>query len=57
MKNLKNLGKSLNKAEQKEVLGGFILCPTCEPTGEDCGNAAPCNFGNVCILGTCQCPD
>ncbi|WP_055442925.1 hypothetical protein [Lacinutrix himadriensis] len=51
MKNLKNLGKALSKAEQKEVNGGRpVWCGYCQCTGGPwptvvftCGNGS-----NVC---------
>ena len=55
MRNLKKIGKILNRNEQKLINGGVGLSPTCEPTYRDCGNAYPCSFGQVCILGQCRC--
>jgi len=44
MKNLKNLGKSLNKSEQKEINGGF---------GPICPQFAPCWRDSDCQCGPC----
>lgn len=64
MKNLLNLGKTLNKQEQKAINGGFFgspggdderLCPT--PNAFKCndpGNIA--GPGHVCCRGLCVLP-
>lgn len=40
LKNIKNLGKSLTKKEQKEVNGGFVGGMPCR-TNKDCWDASP----------------
>ena len=66
MKNLKNLGKTLSKTEQKAISGGlfgggYLLhkCFTGGGPGEGgCGNKSVCcfvpNVGNRCLIqGSC----
>ena len=65
MKNLKNLGKALSKAEQKMINGGIIPPGRCVDSNIDCtniGNAGCPNPKEGCyILGPdsnearCQC--
>ena len=47
-KQILNLGKALNKAEQKQINGGYM--PECY-TNEDC------NQGEVCHLSSATCFD
>lgn len=61
MKNLLNLGKVLNKAEQKEVFGGrrpvgisdgqCINGGSCNPYGD----SSECEFDSYCQGGVCTC--
>lgn len=59
MKNLRNLGKALSKAEQKQINGGGD--PGCGPgpvishEGQTCGgdNDTPCPGGQICCYGQC----
>ncbi len=38
LKNISNLGKTLNKADQKTINGGKLPAPQCD-TDEDCGSS------------------
>ncbi len=68
MKNLKNLGQALSKAEQKTINGGRKFPPDpndCVSSGNDChylnGGNSVCPVGQGCFLSedgltaTCQC--
>ena len=71
-KSILNIGKTLNKAEQKNIFGGErgLVPPCSNPSGNACdpfagqfhGNPA-CNLGEVCVPGSsplggvCVCPD
>ncbi len=47
MKNLKNLGKALNKNEQKQINGGA-------PDGErSCSTSDDCPYYECCASGSC----
>ncbi len=69
-KSILNIGKALNKSEQKEVFGGARgFAPPCSnPSGNPCNpannswtnNNPACELGEVCVssnnvTGTCQC--
>ena len=43
MKNLKNLGQALSKAEQKTINGGAKICDTHEQCGTQC-----CHLNGFC---------
>jgi Cys-rich repeat protein len=61
-KSILNLGKALNKTEQKSINGGKRLAPECI-SDSDCNNGEPvvcsngykvvCSNSNQCELATC----
>ena len=50
-KSILNLGKALNRAEQKSVNGGGI--GSCR-SGNDMGNGCLCHKGSTCNSGSCN---
>ncbi|WP_298903693.1 hypothetical protein [uncultured Psychroserpens sp.] len=50
MKNLKNLGKTLNKIEQKEIFGGMLTHydPNCDDTETYVSPGCPCFANSQC---------
>jgi hypothetical protein len=63
MKNLKNLGKVLNKQEQKSINGGKRLCNMLEVSQQTCTSnsdcrawiGAACSFASGSQQGFCVC--
>ena len=62
-KSILNLGKALNKVEQKEINGGKRLAPQCSsdsdcnPGGQvECSNGYKviCNDADQCEIDTCE---
>lgn len=58
MKNLKNLGQALTKAEQKNIIGGKEYAPNCGQDSDCTHDGFPpvCDNGHIaiCYRGTCQ---
>ncbi|WP_289042918.1 hypothetical protein [uncultured Olleya sp.] len=48
MKNLKNLGQALSKAEQKTINGGYV------PKMNPCDSSEPCPAWQYCQNGYCN---
>ena len=55
-KEILNIGKSLNKDEQKLVNGGCVFC-SCVSRYNQCVNEAACSGSQVCHEGRCMCPE
>ncbi len=50
LKNISNLGKTLNKAEQKEISGGKLFAGNCSQDWE-CGICGEC-LNNQCYVAS-----
>jgi len=60
MKNLKNLGKSLSKNEQKMINGAYLPASCLSNSVQLCSNSdnqlnTGCSAGEVCINNACIC--
>lgn len=49
-KSILNLGKALNRAEQKEISGGFGIVPHLCVSNQKCVTDDDCCFGESCHL-------
>lgn len=52
-KQILNIGKALNKAEQKTINGGHMLAAPCRG-GKDMDTGCLCTSGDQCSSGSCR---